>query len=347
MVTHFFLTSSSEMCNFIDQMMNFNCRYLATGESSTSLSFQYNAHRTTVSKIVRNCLRSIIKHFLHKAIPKPTTETFKGNIRDFFTKWNYPNCCGAIDGKHIKVRNIANSGSAFFNYKEYYSIVLLAIVDANYKFVAVDVGSFGREGDAGKKFNVLRNIVDTNSMIFIGIFLKSEMGKLINNGQFNIPPASPLPYTDIVLPNVILGDEAFALKTNMMKPYPRQQSLQDRTKTIYNYRHSRARRTTENAFGIMASYFRIFFTPIHANVETIDDIVLAACILHNMMRSEKICSPSEATFGNMTSVILPTNNLVPMAGTIGRPSSHASDIRDAFKNYFNGGGAIDWQEDMV
>lgn len=85
------------------------------------------------------------------------------------------------------------------------------------------------------------------------------MGQKINNEQFNIPPPKNLPYTEIVLPNVILGDEAFALHKNLMKPYPRQQSLHDQFKATYNYRHSRARRTTENTFGIMASYFRVFF----------------------------------------------------------------------------------------
>lgn len=84
------------------------------------------------------------------------------------------------------------------------------------------------------------------------------MGKKINNEQFEILPPMNLPYTEIVLPNVILGDEAFALHKSLMKPHPRQQSLHDRFKAIHNYRHSRARRTTENTFGIMASYFRVF-----------------------------------------------------------------------------------------
>ena len=61
-----------------------------------------------------------------------------------------------------------NSGSLFFNYKNYFSIVLLALVDANYKFIYVDVGSYGKEGDAG-------------------IFLKSQIGQQIYDDKFNFP----------------------------------------------------------------------------------------------------------------------------------------------------------------
>lgn len=84
-------------------------------------------------------------------MPQPTTESLKQNIQEYYVKWNYPNCCGAIDGKHVRVRCPSNAGSAFFNYKDFHSVVLLAIVDANLKFIAVDVGSYGREGDAGTR----------------------------------------------------------------------------------------------------------------------------------------------------------------------------------------------------
>lgn len=264
-------------------------------------------------------------------MPPPTTESFTQNIAEFSAKWNYPNCCGAIDGKHVRIKCPPKAGSAFFNYKDFHSIVLLAMVDANYKFTAVDVGSYGREGDAG-------------------IYLKSEMGQRIDKEQFNIPPPNVLPNTETVLPNVVLGDEAFALHKNLMKPYPRQKSLHDRYKAIYNYRHSRARRTTENAFGIMASYFRVFHTPIGiATVETIDNVILAACILHNMMRTEKINSPAETIFGNTDDVIMPVNNLIPIAHSTvgGRPNGEPSIIRDKFKDYFNGVGAVVWQDRTI
>lgn len=173
------------------------------------------------------------------------------------------------------------------------------------------------------------------------------MGQSINSGQFNIPPPQKLPSTDTVLPNVIIGDEAFALTANMMKPYPRQQSLYDGTKAIYNYRHCRARRTTENSFGIMTFYFRIFLTPIDVSVDKIDKIIFAACILHNMMRSEKIKAPSETTFGQIDNVQMPTANLFILSHTSRRPITIGSQIREMFKEYFNGIGAVNWQQIMV
>ena len=124
-------------------------RYLATGESFQSLAFQFRVHRTTIGRIVGQCLSSIINRFMIKAMPTPTTISFQQIIADFYSKWNYPNVCGAIDGKHVRIRCPSRAGSAFFNYKDFHSIVLLAIVDAHYKFIAVDVGSYGREGDAG------------------------------------------------------------------------------------------------------------------------------------------------------------------------------------------------------
>lgn len=82
-------------------------------------------------------------------MPQPSKEQFLFNATEFWKKWNFPNAIGCLDGKHIRIRCPKKSGSLYFNYKGYFSIVLFALVDASYKFIAVDVGSFGREGDAG------------------------------------------------------------------------------------------------------------------------------------------------------------------------------------------------------
>lgn len=112
-----------------------------------------------------------------------------------------------------------NSGSLFFNYKKTFSIVLLALVDANYKFIAVDIGSYGRNSDGG-------------------IFCSSNIGKGLERNKFNIPVDTRLPGTTNIVPHVIIGDEAFPLKTYLLRPYPKSQIQDDDSKRHFNYRLS-------------------------------------------------------------------------------------------------------------
>ena len=58
----------------------------------------------------------------------------------FMQKWNFPHTCGAIDGKQWW-------GSIYYNYKKFFSVVLMALVDPDYKFVMVDIGGRGAASD--------------------------------------------------------------------------------------------------------------------------------------------------------------------------------------------------------
>jgi hypothetical protein len=58
-----------------------------------------------------------------------------------------PHCIGAIDEKHVSIQAPPNSGTSFFNLKGKYSTVLLGLVDAEYKFICIDTGSYGKECD--------------------------------------------------------------------------------------------------------------------------------------------------------------------------------------------------------
>lgn len=257
-------------------------------------------------------------------MPTPTENQLRNNAKRFYELWNFPNCCMCIDGKHIRIVCPPNTGSLCFNYKNYFSVVLLALVDADYKFVAIDVGSYGGEGDAG-------------------IYERSNLGQKINSGQMNIPPPTKLPGTAVLQPYVILGDSAFALTENMMKPYPQALSATDGTVATYNYRHCRARRTSENAFGILCQYFRIFFTPLAVKqLETGDNIIFASCLLHNMLRKSKIPYPQECQNSTPT---LPVDNFIALAATNNRRATFAArSVRDIFKQFFiSRAGSVQWQ----
>jgi len=78
-----------------------------------------------------------------------STSDFENISQGFYENWNFPNCIGSIDGKHIRKKCPKKSGSMFFNYKQFFSIVLLAVADANYKCIKIDVGSYGKDSDGG------------------------------------------------------------------------------------------------------------------------------------------------------------------------------------------------------
>ena len=65
-------------------------------------------------------------------------EEWKATAKQFNDYWNFPNCGGAIDGKHVCITPPAKSDSFYYNYKGYFSIVLMAIMNAKYEIMFVD-----------------------------------------------------------------------------------------------------------------------------------------------------------------------------------------------------------------
>lgn len=90
-----------------------------------------------------------------------------------------------------------------------------------------------------------------------------------------------LPYEIKKVPYVFVGDDAFAWKKNMMKPYPQHGLTED--KRVYNYRHSRARRLSENLFGILANRWRVFRSALLLPPDSVELIVFTALVLHNYL----------------------------------------------------------------
>ena len=177
-------------------------------------------------------------------------------------------CIGALDGKRVLISKPPRSGSEYYDYKGHFSLIMMALVDASYKFMYVDVGASGRASDAG-------------------VWERCGLRDAIEKNKTHIPPSAPIPFTNRQCPFVIVGDDAFPLKTYLMKPYPGK-DLPDE-KLVFNYRLSRARRTSENAFGILAGRFQIYKKPINTLPENVKDIVFATVVLHNYLRvdSEK------------------------------------------------------------
>lgn len=213
----------------------------------------------TVKIIVEEVCTAIWKNLAPIVMPKPTEQTWREIEKGFEKIWHFPNCLGSLDGKHINLICPINAGSTYFNYKNEHSIVLLGLVDAHYRFIIVDVGAYGRNSDGG-------------------IYQESLMGKMFENCQLNVPPNKLLSQNTEPLPYTIVADAAFPLKTYLLKPYSKVKLVNNDANKIFNYRLSRARRTVENAFGILRARFRVFQGPLQVQPNMADKIVLAASI---------------------------------------------------------------------
>ena len=116
----------------------------------------------------------VCKEFQHEYLMCPTDpEDWKKIEERFRNRWNVPHAVGALDGKHIAIKKPKMSGSEYFNYKGYFSLVLLALDDAGYKFLWVNVGSSGSSSDAQ-------------------IFNCSKLKRRIENWTLGLPPPEPL-----------------------------------------------------------------------------------------------------------------------------------------------------------
>ena len=143
-------------------------RYLATGESYTSLSCQFRVGRSTISKFLPEVCRATQDEFTREYLRCPTTpDEWKELETEFRIRWNVPHALGALDGKHVALKKPKNSGALYHNYKGFFSIAMLALVDGQYKFRWVDVGTAGSCSDA-QIFNTchLKRKIDDSSIGF-------------------------------------------------------------------------------------------------------------------------------------------------------------------------------------
>lgn len=156
-------------------------------------------------------------------------------------------------------------------------------------------------------------------------------------GDLPTPTSRPLPGFQEPVPYVLVGDEAFSISNNVMRPYSgKHLSVKQR---VFNYRLSRARRYVECTFGILANKWRIFHRPINVSYDFAIDIVKACCILHNfVINRDELDTPIE--------MIIDDSELQPLEQglNVGSQVVGANIIRNEYSDYFTSEvGALSWQ----
>ena len=181
----------------------------------------------------------------------------------FCQRWNFPHALGALDGRHILIRCPQGGGSLFRNCKGFHSIVLLALVDGDYKFLWVDVGAAGSTSDAQ-------------------IFKHTDLRHKIQHSSISFPESESLVIGGPKVNFFLLGDDTFPLILWLMRPYS--SHSMDWKEMVFNYRIRQGRTVVENAFRILTSCFRIFQSPLQQEPQVVNRVVMACLVLHNLLR---------------------------------------------------------------
>ncbi|XP_064108616.1 uncharacterized protein LOC135216990 [Macrobrachium nipponense] len=283
-----------------EERLAITLRFLATGCSSFELHNTFRCGTSTARGIVQEVCKAVWEYLHYLCFPELTKEEWLKIEEGFRCEAQFPNCIGAIDGK------------------KYFSMVVLAVCDANYRFTFIDVDSYGKASDSS-------------------IYKNSNLYQKMQQDTLNIPSDKPVSTNGDPLPFVFVGDEAFGLSTHMLCPYGGK-NLQHKKK-IFNYRLSRARRYIESAFAILTNKWRIFHRPLDLHVENAENIIRACCTLHNFVRER-----DGVQFENTLNVV----GLTDGDGAIqaGCPRS-AITIREKFSDYFSSIGSVSWQDRMI
>lgn len=155
-------------------------RYLATGSYFSTLHFEFLIGVSTISAIVRETCEVIWSILQPIEMAESTINDWLDIAARYLEKAQFPNCVGAVDGKHIRLECPKNSGTFYYNYKQYFSLILMAICDSNYCFRIIDVGSYGKESDCN-------------------VFKKSVFGKKLYSFNLNLPPKVCLHYLIMIM----------------------------------------------------------------------------------------------------------------------------------------------------
>lgn len=212
--------------------------------------------------------------------------------------------------------------------------MMMAVANANYEFIMVDVGVNGRISDGG-------------------VLNYTNFGQALANKTLGIPEPAQLPNSQKILPFVFVGDDAFGLTENLMKPYP--EAGLNAERKILNYRLSRARRVIENVFGILVSRFGVLQNQIALAPEKARTVVLACCYLHNFLRKRQprtYVTRNHVDSEDLIAGVVTNGSWRDGVGEIiglqsnsifRNATNTAKVVRDTYCNFFNNEGQVSWQ----
>ncbi|XP_016182102.1 putative nuclease HARBI1 isoform X1 [Arachis ipaensis] len=232
---------------------------IAHNVKTRTVSFFYHRSGETVSRHFHAVLRAIIlleDEFLRQPSASIVSPAILHNHR-FYPY--FKDCIGAIDGTHFRVKVPIADQPKFRGRKDWPTQNVLAACDFDMKFTYVLTGWKGIVSDS----KVLKNALsrDDNLKLPRGKFYLGDAGFMLKHGLIT-------PYRSV---------------RYHLKEYARRGP--ENEKELFNLRHASLRNVIERSFGVLKKRFAIITsgTEPHYDFETMTEIVLACCILHNFL----------------------------------------------------------------
>lgn len=280
---------------------------LATGMNHFHIGERFGIGETTSQEVFREVVDSIVSVLGPIFVRWPQGEELARVADGFYRKCGLPNCHGAIDGTHIRIRSPQQKElpAEFFNRKQYHSLVLQCICDTDGLFLDV---SCGRPG----------SVHDRRVLRLSSFYTNVRAGSVLAEPVITLPSGFRLqPY--------ILGDSGYTMARWLMPPYLAA-SRGNELHALFTERQVRGRICIEQAFGVLKGRFQILTAGITSSIGWAARVVQACCILHNFLVRNRV-HLDRATINDHTLGRLPGGVTSLRAGDSG------SEVREALAEF--------------
>ncbi|KAK6750405.1 hypothetical protein RB195_002403 [Necator americanus] len=237
-------------------------RFVGNGFNFTNLSEEFSCGKATVSAIVSEVMEAIIESETHNAFPPITRQYLEKVAEKTQELYDYPRAVGFLDGRHVAIKKPNGGIEEYLNYKNFQSIVLLAICDADYRFLLFDVGLPGNLGDAS-------------------VFRSSSIFTFFNECDDLFPETADLGSVGPVQYH-ILTDDGLGQGVRYIEPFPGR-SADTGSKQRFNKKHGCARRVIDIAFEMLQRRFAVLQKPLQLEPNRGGRLVTSLLILHNLV----------------------------------------------------------------
>ena len=239
---------------------------LATGNAFRTIAKTFAVGKATALHIVHEFCEALSR--LSSTFVKfPRTPLELGKAIHLFkeeVKFKIPQAFAAVDGTHIEIQAPnCLSKTDYFSRTKRYTVNTQCIVGANLIFYSVATGYPGSCHDAR-------------------VWAESRIGKFSVSGALKFPEEI---IDQVKVKPLLLGDSAYPLSVNLLKPYPFLNALTPEEKK-FNVILSGARVTVERGIGILKARWRILLKRLDATIENVSDVIITCVVLHNFCQFE-------------------------------------------------------------